>query len=44
MSSSVHAFGTGEAGRPLPAHERIHASDVRYRFVVDGSAFAGLKA
>ncbi|MET8411641.1 hypothetical protein ABZV34_26705 [Streptomyces sp. NPDC005195] len=24
-------------------HERIHASDVQYRFVVDGSAFADPK-
>ncbi|MFF5139216.1 NAD(P)-dependent alcohol dehydrogenase [Streptomyces sp. NPDC013157] len=26
------------------AYERIHASDVRYRFVVDGSTFTGLRA
>ncbi|MBC2864922.1 NAD(P)-dependent alcohol dehydrogenase [Streptomyces mexicanus] len=26
------------------AYQRIHASDVRYRFVVDGSTFADLKA
>ncbi|MGV9941115.1 hypothetical protein [Streptomyces sp. NPDC003401] len=26
------------------AYERINASDVRYRFVIDGSAFAGLTA
>ncbi|MCF2129140.1 NAD(P)-dependent alcohol dehydrogenase [Strepomyces sp. STD 3.1] len=26
------------------AYERIHASDVRYRFVVDGATFADLKA